>query len=82
MQMIKRILRPVVSIGLCVGGLYACACAIATLVCALNQPYLLSAVERFDYMGYYIMAGAHWIIFLLCAGALIWWLIATRKWEK
>ena len=37
------------------------ACA-AVLYKAGGQPYLLSGAERFDFMGYYIMAALHGVI--------------------
>lgn len=39
--------------------LYNGACCVVTLCRAGGQPYLLAGAERFDFMGYYMMAALH-----------------------
>lgn len=58
----NRIVRRVIYAVLGVFSLYnGIACA-AVLYKAGGQPYLLSGAERFDFMGYYIMAALHGVI--------------------
>ena len=54
------------------------ACA-AVLYKAGGQPYLLSGAERFDFMGYYIMAALHGVI---CAALVVILVLLVRGRRK
>ena len=54
------------------------ACA-AVLYKAGGQPYLLSGAERFDFMGYYIMAALHGVI---CAFLVVILVLLVRGRRK
>lgn len=54
------------------------ACA-AVLYKAGGQPYLLSGAERFDFMGYYIMAAIHGVI---CAALVVILVLLVRGRRK
>lgn len=59
---------------ICVGaggcGLYNGVSCLAVLYQAGRQPYLLSGTERFDFMGYYMIAAMHGAIFVIFAVVL------------
>lgn len=52
-------------------GLYNGASCLVTLYKAGNQPYLLSGTERFDFMGYHMMAAMHGATCIVLAVTLI-----------
>ena len=59
-------------------GLYNGASCLVTLYKAGNQPYLLSGTERFDFMGYHMMAALHGLLCIVLAVTLLL-LIRLRK---
>lgn len=75
----NRIVRRVIYAVLGVFSLYnGIACA-AVLYKAGGQPYLLSGAERFDFMGYYIMAALHGVI---CAAPVVILVLLVRGRRK
>lgn len=75
----NRIVRRVIYAVLGVFSLYnGIACA-AVLYKAGGQPYLLSGAERFDFMGYYIMAAIHGVI---CAALVVILVLLVRGRRK
>lgn len=75
----NRIVRRVIYAVLGVFSLYnGIACA-AVLYKAGGQPYLLSGAERFDFMGYYIMAALHGVI---CAALVVILVLLVRGRRK
>lgn len=71
----NRIVRRVIYAVLGVFSLYnGIACA-AVLYKAGGQPYLLSGAERFDFMGYYMMAAIHGVI---CAALVVILVLLVR----
>ena len=75
----NRIVRRVIYAVLGVFSLYnGIACA-AVLYKAGGQPYLLSGAERFDFMGYYIMAALHGVI---CAFLVVILVLLVRGRRK
>ena len=72
----NRIVRRVIYAVLGVFSLYnGIACA-AVLYKAGGQPYLLSGAERFDFMGYYMMAALHGAI---CAFLVVILVLLVRR---
>ncbi len=63
-------------------GLYNGASCLVTLYKAGNQPYLLSGTERFDFMGYHMMAAMHGTICIVLAVTLILLVRWIRKTES
>lgn len=63
-------------------GLYNGASCLVTLYKAGNQPYLLSRTERFDFMGYHMMAAMHGAICIVLAVTLILLVRWIRKTES
>lgn len=63
-------------------GLYNGASCLVTLYKAGNQPYLLSGTERFDFMGYHMMAAMHGAICIALAVILILLVRWIRKTES
>lgn len=63
-------------------GLYNGASCLVTLYRAGNQPYLLSGAERFDFMGYHMMAAMHGAICIALAVTLILLVRWIRKTES
>lgn len=63
-------------------GLYNGASCLVTLYKAGNQPYLLSGTERFDFMGYHMMAAMHGAICIALAVTLILLVRWIRKTES
>lgn len=75
----NRIVRRVIYAVLGVFSLYnGIACA-AVLYKAGGQPYLLSGAERFDFMGYYMMAAIHGVI---CAALVVILVLLVRGRRK
>ena len=63
-------------------GLYNGASCLVTLYKAGNQPYLLSGTERFDFMGYHMMAAMHGAICIVLTVTLILLVRWIRKTES
>ena len=63
-------------------GLYNGASCLVTLYKAGNQPYLLSGTERFDFMGYHMMAAMHGATCIVLAVTLILLVRWIRKTES
>lgn len=63
-------------------GLYNGASCLVTLYKAGNQPYLLLGTERFDFMGYHMMAAMHGAICIVLAVILILLVRWIRKTES
>ena len=63
-------------------GLYNGASCLVTLYKAGNQPYLLSGTERFDFIGYHMMAAMHGAICIVPAVTLILLVRWIRKTES
>lgn len=63
-------------------GLYNGASCLVTLYRTGNQPYLLSGAERFDFMGYHMMAAMHGAICIVLAVTLILLVRWIRKTES
>lgn len=63
-------------------GLYNGTSCLVTLYKAGNQPYLLSGTERFDFMGYHMMAAMHGAICIALAVILILLVRWIRKTES
>lgn len=63
-------------------GLYNGASCLVTLYKAGNQPYLLLGTERFDFMGYHMMAAMHGATCIVLAVTLILLVRWIRKTES
>lgn len=63
-------------------GLYSGASCLVTLYKAGNQPHLLSGTERFDFMGYHMMAAMHGATCIVLAVTLILLVRWIRKTES
>lgn len=63
-------------------GLYNGASCLVTLYKAGNQPYLLSGTDRFDFMGYHMMAAMHGATCIVLAVTLILLVRWIRKTES
>lgn len=63
-------------------GLYNGASCLVTLYKAGNQPYLLLGTERFDFMGYHMMAAMHGATCIVLAVILILLVRWIRKTES
>lgn len=68
MSMNNKTVRALVCTALTVLCLYNGTACLATLYKALRQPCLLSAAERFDFLGYYMLSALHAV---LCLAALV-----------
>ncbi len=68
MSMNNKAVRAVVCAALTALCFYNGATCLATLHKALRQPCLLSAAERFDFLGYYVLSALH---AALCLAALV-----------
>ena len=55
------------------------AACLATLHKALRQPCLLSAAERFDFLGYYMLSALHAVLCLAALVLLIRLFLRRRK---
>lgn len=72
----NRIVRRVIYAVLGVFSLYNGITCAAVLYKAGGQPYLLSGAERFDFMGYYMMAALHGAI---CAFLVVILVLLVRR---
>ena len=59
--------------------LYNGAACLAALLKALRQPCLLSAAERFDFLGYYMLSALHAVLCLAALVLLIRLFLRRRK---
>lgn len=59
--------------------LYNGAACLATLLKALRQPCLLSAAERIDFLGYYMLSALHAVLCLAALVLLIRLFLRRRK---
>lgn len=75
----NRIVRRVIYAVLGAFCLYHGTCCVVTLCRAGRQPYLLSGAERFDFMGYYMMAAMHGGMCMALAAVLILLVRRRRK---
>lgn len=78
----NRIMRLVLYTVLGAFDLYNGISCLVTLYKAGNQPYLLSGTERFDFMGYHMMAAMHGAICIVLAVILILLVRWMRKIES
>lgn len=58
---------------------YNGAACLATLYRAFRQPCLLSAAERFDFLGYYMLSALHAVLCLAALVLLIRLFLRKRK---
>ena len=71
----SRLLRVIVCAAAGLYGLYNAISCFVTLYKAGHQPYLMAGAVRFDFQGYYMMAGI-----CLLLGVLVWlFLKGTKK---
>ena len=68
MSMNNKTVRVLVCAALTALCLYNGAACLATLYKALRQPCLLSAAERIDFLGYYMLSALHAV---LCLAVLV-----------
>lgn len=68
MSMKNKTVRVLVCAALTALCFYNGAACLATLHKAFRQPCLLSAAERFDFLGYYMLSALHAV---LCLAALV-----------
>lgn len=78
MSMKNKTVRVLVCAALTALCLYGTAC-LATLHKALRQPCLLSAAERFDFLGYYMLSALHAVLCLAALVLLIRLFLRRRK---
>ena len=71
----NRIVRRVIYAVLGALCLYHAACCVVTLCRAGGQPYLLAGTERFDFLGYHMMAALHGVI---CAALVVVLILLIR----
>lgn len=77
----NRIMRRVIYAVLGALCLYNGACCVVTLCRAGGQPYLLAGTERFDFLGYHMMAALHGVICAVLVVVLILLIRERRKRE-
>ena len=75
----NRIVRWVIYAVLGALCLYNWACCVVTLCRAGGQPYLLAGTERFDFLGYHMMAALHGVI---CAALVVVLILLIRGRRK
>lgn len=75
----NRIVRRVIYAVLGALCLYNGACCVATLCRAGRQPYLLAGTERFDFLGYHMMAALHGVV---CAALVVSLVLLVRGRRK
>lgn len=75
----NRIVRRVIYAVLGALCLYHAACCVVTLCRAGGQPYLLAGTERFDFLGYHMMAALHGVI---CAALVVVLILLIRGRRK
>lgn len=79
LKMKSRVLRMLVCAAAGVLCLYSGAACAATLYKAYGQPYLLAGAERFDFMGYYMVAAMWGTVCVLLAVFLVCFIRRCRK---
>ncbi len=79
MSMKNKTVRVLVCATLTALCLYNGAACLATLHKALRQPCLLSAAERFDFLGYYMLSALHAVLCLAALVLLIRLFLRRRK---
>lgn len=79
LKMKRRILRILVCAAAGALCLYSGAACAATLCKAHGQPYLLAGTERFDFMGYYMVAAVWGAVCVLLAVCLALFIRRHRK---
>lgn len=79
MPMKNKTVRAVMCAALTALCLYNGAACLATLLKALRQPCLLSAAERFDFLGYYMLSALHAVLCLAALVLLIRLFLRKRK---
>lgn len=79
MSMNNKTVRVLVCAALTALCLYNGAACLATLLKALRQPCLLSAAERIDFLGYYMLSALHAVLCLAALVLLIRLFLRKRK---
>lgn len=79
MSMNNKTVRVLVCAALTALCLYNGAACLATLYKALRQPCLLSAAERIDFLGYYMLSALHAVLCLAALVLLILLFLRKRK---
>lgn len=79
MSMKNKTVRALVCTALTVLCLYNGTACLATLYKALRQPCLLSAAERCDFLGYYMLSALHAVLCLAALVLLIRLFLRRRK---
>lgn len=79
MSMKNKTVRVLVCAALTALCLYNGAACLATLYKALRQPCLLSAAERIDFLGYYMLSALHAVLCLAALVLLIRLFLRRRK---
>lgn len=79
MSMNNKTMRVLVCAALTALCLNNGAACLATLLKALRQPCLLSAAERFDFLGYYMLSALHAVLCLVALVLLIRLFLRKRK---
>lgn len=79
MSMKNKTVRVLVCAALTALCLYNGAACLATLLKALRQPCLLSAAERIDFLGYYMLSALHAVLCLAALVLLIRLFLRRRK---
>lgn len=79
MSMNNKTVRVLVCAALTAPCLYNGAACLATLLKALRQPCLLSAAERIDFLGYYMLSALHAVLCLAALVLLIRLFLRRRK---
>lgn len=79
MSMNNKTVRVLVCAALTALCLYNGTACLATLLKALRQPCLLSAAERIDFLGYYMLSALHAVLCLAALVLLIRLFLRRRK---
>lgn len=79
MSINNKTVRVLVCAALTALCLYNGAACLAALHKALRQPGLLSAAERFDFLGYYMLSALHAVLCLAALVLLIRLFLRKRK---
>ena len=79
MSMKNKTVRVLTCTALTALCLYNGTACLATLYKAFHQPCLLSAAERFDFLGYYMLSALHAVLCLAALVLLIRLFLRKRK---
>lgn len=79
MSINNKTVRVLVCAALTALCLYNGTACLATLYKAFRQPCLLSAAERFDFLGYYMLSALHAVLCLAALVLLIRLFLRRRK---